>query len=72
MTLTGFDPAALTLLADLPDTSATEFADRKAQLGPGLLQPGVALITEIAARLDADLAGTLAGCGRRSRRRRTR
>lgn len=55
MTFEGFDRAAVALLARLPDMSADEYADHKAQLAAGLTKPGAALIGAVADRLDADL-----------------
>lgn len=55
MTFTGFDADALALLADLPEWDAGRFASEKARLVTGVIQPGLALITEVADRLDADL-----------------
>ena len=55
MSFDGFDPAAIAMLADLPNLTADEYASRKAQLTAGLTKPGGALIAEVAARLDADL-----------------
>ncbi len=55
MTFSGFDRASLALLAELPSWSADEFAAHKRQLRDGVSGPGRALITDVAARLDADL-----------------
>lgn len=55
MTFAGFDPDALAMLAELPDLDADEYAARKARLVAGVTQPGLALISEVAEALDADL-----------------
>ena len=55
MSFNGFNPTAVALLADLPDMSADEYGGHKMMLANGLTKPGVALISEIADRLDADL-----------------
>ena len=55
MSFTGFDRAALDLLARLPDWDPDRYADHKRQLADGLSTPGLALITAVAERLDADL-----------------
>lgn len=55
MSFTGFDPAAVALLADLPDMSADEYGAHKTTLVDGLTKPGAALIADVAERLDADL-----------------
>jgi uncharacterized protein (DUF2461 family) len=56
MTFTGFDPAAVALLGELPSWSPDEFEAHKRQLHDGINGPGRALITDLAARLDAELA----------------
>ena len=56
MSFTGFDPAAIALLGRLPEMSAVEYAGHKAELAAGLTKPGGALIADVAARLEADLA----------------
>lgn len=55
MTFTGFDADAIALLERLPDMSSDEYAARKAVLAAGVTKPGGALITDVAAQLDADL-----------------
>lgn len=55
MSFNGFDPAAVALLADLPDMSADEYAGHKPMLVEGVTKPGTALIADIADHLDADL-----------------
>lgn len=55
MSFTGFDPAALALLAELPNWSSETYADHKAHLAAGVNRPGLALITAVADRLDAEL-----------------
>lgn len=54
-TFEGFDPAALALLERLPAMSPDEFAVFKPTLKRGVIDPGAALIGEVADRLDADL-----------------
>ena len=55
MSFNGFDPAAVALLARLPDMSAEQYAEHKTSLAGGLTKPGVALITDVAGQLDAEL-----------------
>ena len=56
ITFSGFDLAAVAPLGELPSWSVDEFAARKRQLSDGISGPGRALITDLAARLDADLS----------------
>ena len=58
MSFTGFDPAAIALLVELPSWDADQLSARKAQLAAGLTKPGLALIRDVAGRLDADLTVT--------------
>lgn len=51
----GFDQAALALLDQLPSWGPDEYAEHKGQLHDCVIGPGRALITQLAARLDADL-----------------
>jgi hypothetical protein len=55
---TGFDPTAVALLAEIPDWDADQYSAHKEQLGTGLRKPGLALIEDVARRLDADLTVT--------------
>ena len=55
MAFTGFDPAALALLAELPGWTPEQYAEHKPELADGVSKPGFALITDVADRLDADL-----------------
>jgi len=55
MSFDGFDPAAVALLARLPDMSADQYAEHKVSLAEGLTKPGAALITDVAGQLDAEL-----------------
>ncbi len=55
MSFTGFDPAAVALLAELPSFDQTHFNAARAQLGAGLRQPGLALIEEVARATDPAL-----------------
>ena len=55
MSFDGFDPSAVALLADLPDWDADRYAAEKRRLADGVTKPGLALITAVAGRLDADL-----------------
>lgn len=55
MTFSGFDRASLALLGELPSWSPDEFSAHKRQLHDGVTGPGRDLITEVAARLDAEL-----------------
>ncbi|MEZ5079218.1 MAG: DUF2461 family protein [Thermoleophilia bacterium] len=55
---TGFDIRTVRLLAELPDWSAEDYAAHKAVLTAGLSRPGLALITELAARFDGRLTVT--------------
>lgn len=55
MAFSGFDRAAVALLDELPSWSPDEFTAHKRQLHDGISLPGRALITDLAARLDADL-----------------
>lgn len=55
MTFEGFDPAAVAELDRLPGFGVDEYAARKSFLAEGLTRPGLALIGEVAASLDADL-----------------
>ncbi len=61
MNFTGFDPAAIALLAELPEWDADQYAAHKAELAAGLTQPALALIQDVAGRLDADLTVTSRG-----------
>ena len=56
MSFEGFDPAAVALLADLPGYDQTQFTQVREQLATGLREPGIALITDVAALTDADLS----------------
>jgi hypothetical protein len=58
VSFTGFDPAAVALLAELPSWDADRFAAHKAELTVGLTNPGLALIEAVAGRLDAELTVT--------------
>ncbi len=58
MGFTGFDPATVALLAELPDWDADRYSAHKADLAAGVTKPGLALIEEVADRLDADLTVT--------------
>ena len=58
MSFTGFEPAAVALLAELPDWDADRYSTRKAELAAGVTKPGLALIEDVAGRLDADLTVT--------------
>lgn len=58
MTFTGFDPAAIALLTQLPDWDAHQYATHKVELAAGLTKPGLALIQDVTSRLDADLTVT--------------
>ena len=58
MGFTGFDPATVALLAELPDWDVDRYSARKAELAAGVTKPGLALIEEVAGRLDADLTVT--------------
>jgi hypothetical protein len=58
MGFTGFDPATVALLAELPDWDADQYSTRKAELAAGVTKPGRALIEDVAGRLDADLTVT--------------
>lgn len=55
MTFAGFDAAAVALLAELPRWDGDRYAAAKARLAAGLTRPGLALIEELAQRVDADL-----------------
>ena len=55
MSFDGFDPTAIALLEQLPDTSADDYASHKATLAAGVSKPGAALIADVADVLDADL-----------------
>ncbi len=55
MTFTGIDPGALALLADLPGWTPEQYAEHKQRLVEGVSKPGLALISDVADRLDADL-----------------
>jgi uncharacterized protein (DUF2461 family) len=55
MTFPGFDRASLALLGELPSWSPDEFSAHKRQLQDGVSGPGRELITDVAARLDAEL-----------------
>ncbi|MFW2332173.1 DUF2461 family protein [Ilumatobacter sp.] len=55
MSFDGFDPAALALLDDLPAMTADDYARHKASLAAGVTKPGLALITDVADALGADL-----------------
>lgn len=55
MSFEGFDPAAIALLGELPGWDADRYAAAKRLLADGLTSPGLALIEEVADRLDADL-----------------
>lgn len=56
MSFPGFDTDAIALLARLPEMSADEYAEHRAQLATGLTKPGAALIADVAGQLDADLS----------------
>jgi hypothetical protein len=58
VSFSGFDPAAVALLAELPGWGAERFAAEKPRLTAGLVRPGLALVAEVAARLDAHLTVT--------------
>jgi uncharacterized protein (DUF2461 family) len=58
MSFTGFDPATVALLAELPDWDADQYSARKAELAAGVTKPGLALIEDVTGRLDADLTVT--------------
>ena len=58
MSFTGFDPATVALLAELPDWYADQYSARKAELAAGVTKPGLALIEDVTGRLDADLTVT--------------
>jgi uncharacterized protein (DUF2461 family) len=58
VSFTGFDPAAVALLAELPDWDADRYSSRKDELAAGVTKPGLALIEDVAGRLDADLTVT--------------
>jgi hypothetical protein len=58
VSFTGFDPATVALLAELPDWDADQYSARKAELAAGVTKPGLALIEDVAGRLDADLTVT--------------
>lgn len=58
MTFAGFDPRAVEVLADLPGWDTGRYAAEKAWLADGLTRPGLALIEQLAASLDADLTVT--------------
>ena len=58
MGFTGFDPATVALLAELPDWDVDRYSARKAELAAGVTKPGLALIEDVAGRLDADLTVT--------------
>ena len=55
MSFDGFDPAALALLDELPTMTADVYSGHKAALAAGVTKPGLALITEVADELGADL-----------------
>ena len=55
MSFQGFDPSAVEQLGNLPSWSAADYAAAKTRLKAGLLEPGAALIAEIADSLDRDL-----------------
>ena len=55
MTFDGFDVEAVESLDELPGLSPDDYAARKQQLAAGLTKPGLALMTELAERLDAEL-----------------
>ncbi len=61
MGFTGFDPAAVALLAELADWDADQYAAHKAELAAGLTKPGLALVQDVADHLDADLIVTSRG-----------
>ena len=58
MSFTGFDPAAVALLAELPDWDADRYSSHKARLAAGLTKPALALVQNVADRLDAELTVT--------------
>lgn len=58
MSFTGFDPTAVALLAELPAWDADRYSAHKAELSGGLTKPGLALVEDVAGRLDADLTVT--------------
>jgi uncharacterized protein (DUF2461 family) len=55
MAFSGFDRASLALLSELPSWTPDKFAVHRRQLHDGVSEPGRALITDVAARLDAEL-----------------
>ena len=55
MRFAGFDRAAITKLAELPSWTAAEYAVERSQLAAGLVEPGAALISAVAASLDSKL-----------------
>lgn len=55
LTFTGFDQDALALLDEMPGWDAEAYSDHRVQLARGVTQPGLALITEVAKGLDANL-----------------
>ena len=55
MSFAGFDPAAIALLDEMPGWDAARYAESKALLAAGLSKPGLALIGELAGRLDPNL-----------------
>lgn len=55
MSFTGFDPAAVALLAELPGYERGQFTAVREQLAEGLRKPGAALIDEVARLTDQRL-----------------
>lgn len=55
MSFAGLDPVAVALLAGLPTWDADRYAAEKQRLADGLTRPGLALIEQVAARLDGAL-----------------
>lgn len=55
MAFTGFDRGALDRLRKLPDWDADTYADHKAELKDGVVEPGAALIEAVARGLGRDL-----------------
>jgi len=55
MSFAGFDPVALAMLDDLPAMTSEEYAGHKEALAAGVSKPGLALITDVADSLGAEL-----------------
>ena len=58
MGFTGFDPAVVALLVELPDWDTDRYSARRAELAAGLTTPGLTLIQDVAGRLGAELTVT--------------